>query len=157
MEFSTKKRQGPRQMHRLPGPRALWLVGVVCTAFACSYPPVQPAGPSGESATAPTAPPSSAAPNAAPTPTPTKQAPPVAAQMHNILFRFSETAAAHIESLTGEILPTGSNIMPVLDDKSTFVLRIRSARISVSPQALASIMNSYVFAKSDAPLKDLSF
>jgi hypothetical protein len=80
----------------------------------------------------------------------------VQAHAHNVLFHFSAAAAVHIESLTGELVPTGTNTMPLLDDKTSFEMRAKFARISVSPAALASIMNDYVFAKPDAPLKDLS-
>jgi hypothetical protein len=65
-------------------------------------------------------------------------------------------AAARIEILSGELLPTGKNEMPVFDDKTSFEVRVVSGKISISPEALASIMNSYVFARSNAPLKDLS-
>ena len=43
--------------------------------------------------------------------------------------------------------------MPVFDDKTSFEVRVSAGKVSISPEALAEIMNSYVFARSDAPLK----
>jgi hypothetical protein len=80
----------------------------------------------------------------------------VKTEMRNVLFHLTDQAAARIETLTGELLATGKNDMPVFDDKTSFEVRVVSGKISITPEALASIMNSYVFARSDAPLKDLS-
>lgn len=124
---------------------AFWLVAAVFASFACSHAPAP---------TVQNAPPQNAAPAAA-APVP-EESRVVQAQMHNVLFHFSPAAAAHIENLSGEIVPTGNNTVPVLDDKTSFEVRAKSARVSVSPAALAAVMNDYVFAKPDAPLKDLS-
>jgi hypothetical protein len=79
----------------------------------------------------------------------------VKAEMHNVIFHLTDYAAAHIETLSGELLPTGKYEMPVFDDKSSFEVRVSNGTMSISPEALTSIMNSYVFAKDDSPLKDL--
>ena len=76
--------------------------------------------------------------------------------MRNVLFRFSTSIAAHIELLNGEFLPTGNNPMPNFDNKTSYLVKVKSARISITPEALAGIMNTYVFAKSSSPLKDLT-
>lgn len=128
-----------RQFH------AFWLVATIFATFGCSHAPA----PTTQTATSQ----NTAPPPAAPVPETTRV---VQAQMHNVLFHFSSAAAAHIESLNGEIIPTGNNTMPVLEDKTSFEVRVKSARVSVSAAALAAVMNDYVFAKPDAPLKDLS-
>jgi hypothetical protein len=46
--------------------------------------------------------------------------------------------------------------MPVFDDKTSFEVHVINARISITPEAMASILNSQVFAGSDSPLKDIS-
>jgi hypothetical protein len=132
-------------VRRLHAFRALWLTATIFASFACSHAPA----PAVQNAT-----PQNAAPAAA-APVP-EESRVVQAQMHNVLFHFSPAAAAHIENLSGEIVPTGNNVMPVLDDKTSFDVRAKSARVSVTPAALAAIMNDYVFAKPDAQLKDLS-
>jgi hypothetical protein len=80
----------------------------------------------------------------------------VKTEMRNVLFHFTNQASAHLETLSGELWPTGKNEMPVFDDKSSFEVRVSNGRVSITPESLASIMNNHVFAKSDAPLKDLS-
>ena len=135
---------------------ALQLAVGMFAVGACSHKPApvtenvapQPAAPANAPAASP-----ATAPAPAPVPEPSRA---VQAQMRNVLFHLSSTAAAHIDTLTGEVVPTGNNAMPVLDDKTSFEVRVKSARISVSPEALADTLNGYVFAKANSPLKDLT-
>ena len=46
--------------------------------------------------------------------------------------------------------------MPVFDDKTSFEVHVMNATVSIKPDELARIMNSYVFARADSPLKDIS-
>ena len=80
----------------------------------------------------------------------------VKTEMRNVNFHLTDQAAAHLETLSGELVPIGKYEMPVFDDKASFEVRVVNGTISISPQALTSIMNDYVFAKKDSPLKDLS-
>lgn len=80
----------------------------------------------------------------------------VKTEMRNVMFHLTDDAAAHVESLSGEMYPTGKNEMPVFDDKSSFEVHVINGRISITPQAMASILNSQVFGRSDSPLKDIS-
>src|SRR5579864_8708608 len=80
----------------------------------------------------------------------------VKTEMRNVMFHLTDEAAAHVEFLSGEMWPTGKNEMPVFDDKTSFEVHVADGRISISPQAMASILNSYVFARSDSPFKDIS-
>jgi len=45
--------------------------------------------------------------------------------------------------------------MPVFDDKNSFNLRISNAEIAMNTASLTSAFNSYVFASSTSPLKDV--
>ena len=80
----------------------------------------------------------------------------VKTEMHNVLFHLTEDASAHLETLSGEIWPVGKFEMPTFGDKNSFEVRVTRGRISITPEALSSIMNEYVFAAKDAPLKELS-
>ncbi len=80
----------------------------------------------------------------------------VKTEMRNVNFHLTNEAAAHLESLSGELVPVGKYAMPVFDNKDSFEVRVVNGTISISPQALTSIMNNVVFAKKDSPLKDLS-
>jgi hypothetical protein len=80
----------------------------------------------------------------------------VQTQMRNVTFRFSETVAVEIKSLNGVLVPLGKNEFPVFDDKESFNLRISTAEIAIDSSNLANVLNSYVFARPDSPLKELS-
>ena len=79
----------------------------------------------------------------------------VEVQMRNVMYHFTDKVGVSIRTLRGQLVPTTGDI-PVFDDKNSFSLKIASAEIAISPESLANILNSYVFAKSDAPIKDLS-
>jgi hypothetical protein len=79
----------------------------------------------------------------------------VRTEMRNVMFRLNGQAA-HLEFLTGEIWPTGNNEMPVFDDKASFEMRVTNGKVSIALEDVQSILNEYVFARADAPLKDLS-
>jgi len=80
----------------------------------------------------------------------------VQAEFRNVMFRLTPDAAAHLQSVSGELWPVGKYEMPVFDDKASFELHVSQGTVSITPEALASVLNSYVFARSDAPLKDIS-
>jgi hypothetical protein len=145
MKFTGKLFAASLEIGRLTGWRTFGLGVIVLLGVACSHPPASPAEKPVVETTTPT-----------PSPVAKEQSHAVQGQMHNVLFHFSEGVAAHIETLTGELVPLGTNSMPVFDDKSSFEVRVTHAKISVSPVALASVMNTYVFAKPDAPFKNLS-
>ena len=80
----------------------------------------------------------------------------VKADIHNVLFRLIGDASAHLENVSGELQPVGKYEMPVFDDKNSFELRVSNGTVSMTPAALATVMNRYTFARDDAPLKDIS-
>jgi hypothetical protein len=128
----------------------LLALAIILVACSKSSPPSQPQPPAQPEATAtpPTATPAAEAPSAAPRA--------VKTEMRNVLFHLTEKGAAHLETLSGELVPTGKNQMPVMDDKTSFSVRVITGKMSITTDALADIMNNHVFAKSDSPLKDLS-
>jgi len=109
----------------------------------------KPPAPAGTSSSVPTA------------ETPASVAPPasghgVKTEMRNVMFHLTDEAVVHVESLSGEMYPTGKNEMPVFDDKTSFEVHVADGRISITPQAMASILNTEVFARNDSPFKDIS-
>jgi hypothetical protein len=80
----------------------------------------------------------------------------VKAEFRNVMFHLTADAAAHLQSVSGELWPVGKYDMPVFDDKTSFELHVSQGTVSITPEALASVLNSYVFARADAPLKDIS-
>jgi hypothetical protein len=80
----------------------------------------------------------------------------VHAFMRNVRFRFSDNVSVRIRSLTGALVPAGDHAFPVSDDKHSFKLRIDTGEIVILPADLANVLNSYVFARPNAPLSGIS-
>ncbi len=80
----------------------------------------------------------------------------VQTQMQNVKFRFTESATVYIKMLSGELLPNEGSEFPVFDNKESFRLRIGYAEIDIAPGDLASLFNSYIFARASSPLKGVS-
>ena len=80
----------------------------------------------------------------------------VQTEMYNVLYHLTNDAAAQLQSVSGELRPTGKNEVVIFDDKTSFELRINNGTLSITPQALSRIMNDYVLARDDSPLKDVS-
>jgi hypothetical protein len=85
-----------------------------------------------------------------------KQEDAVQTQMNNVRFHFSDNVQVEIKTLNGELVPLGNNEFPVFDDKTSFNLRITTARITIDSSNLANLLNSYVFAGPHSPLTELS-
>jgi hypothetical protein len=79
----------------------------------------------------------------------------VKVQMHNVIYRFNDSVSVHIRSLAGELAPTSGDL-PVFEDKNSFTLHLTAAEIAISSKSLADVLNSYVFARRDAPVKEVS-
>ena len=71
------------------------------------------------------------------------------------MFHLTPHASVHLESVSGELWPVGKYDMPDFDDKASFDLHVENGTISITPSALASVLNSHVFVRDDAPLKDI--
>lgn len=80
----------------------------------------------------------------------------VQVQMRNVMYHFTNSVTAHIKTLNGEIVPAGNYDLPVFDDKNSFRIEIRDAEISISARSLANVLNTYVFARADAPLAGIT-
>lgn len=80
----------------------------------------------------------------------------VKVQMHNVTYHFTNDVAVSIRDLRGALVPEGKHQIPVFDDKNSFLLHIDSAEISISTSAMANVLNSHVFSRSDSPIKNVS-
>jgi hypothetical protein len=80
----------------------------------------------------------------------------VQVQMHNVMYHFTDQVAVHLINVGGSLVPTPAGHVPVFDDKNSFELQITAAEMTMDPQSLANVLNTHVFAASDAPLKDIS-
>jgi hypothetical protein len=80
----------------------------------------------------------------------------VQVQMRNVMYHFQNDIAVHILRLGGELIPTREGQIPVFDDKNSFVLHINAAEMAIQTQSMANVLNQYVFARKDSPVKDVS-
>jgi len=80
---------------------------------------------------------------------------PVATRMRNVMFHLGHGIRLRVDDLTGRLISTAPGRPPVFDDVNAYAIEIDSARVSMTPESLTSLMNDYVFAYEDAPLKDL--
>jgi hypothetical protein len=76
--------------------------------------------------------------------------------MRNVIYHFSDSVVVHIETLNGDVVPTGEYKFPIFDDKKSFNIEISSGKIAINTESLANVLNSYVFASPNAPLKGIS-
>lgn len=77
----------------------------------------------------------------------------VYAEMRNVMYHYTEPIAVHIAYLKGALVPTQQGGVPVFDDADSFTLSIQSARISITTDALANVLNQYAFVAADSSLK----
>jgi len=86
---------------------------------------------------------------------PVKQATsnPVHVQMHNVMYHFQDNVAVHIRQLAGELVPTRNASLPIFDVKNSFTLRVDAGEMAITVQSLANVLNQYVLAGKDAPVK----
>jgi len=80
----------------------------------------------------------------------------VAVEMRNIQYHFTPTVAVYIAQLRGELQPTRAGGLPVFDDDKSFALKIDSGEIHMTLASLTNVLNQYVFAAKDAPIKDMA-
>ncbi len=72
------------------------------------------------------------------------------------MYHFTDSIVVHVRSFQGAVIPVGKNPFPIFDDKNSFDMKIDSAEIAISASSLANALNSYVFVRQDAPLKNIA-
>ncbi len=80
----------------------------------------------------------------------------VQTEMRNVMYHFTDNVTVHILQLRGALVPVRQDGLPIFDDSRSFNLEISSADINMTTDSLANVLNQYVFAAPDAPLKGLS-
>ena len=82
--------------------------------------------------------------------------PAVQVDMHNVMYHFTDQVAVHILQLHGLVLPAQRARLPVFDDVQSFTFAIHFAEIAIGTDALSTVLNQYVFAAPDAPIKEVA-
>jgi hypothetical protein len=80
--------------------------------------------------------------------------PRVATHMRHVVFHLGPGIELRVDDLVGHLASRTS--APVLfDDVRSYVVEIDSARVAMTPESLTNLMNNYVFAAADAPIRDI--
>jgi hypothetical protein len=90
-----------------------------------------------------------------PTPTEAQAKAPTEAEMHNVDFHLDEITILDIHQLRGQMVSKEPGTPVNFDNKNAFVLRVDTGRIGMKSASLDSLMNRYVFAFPNAPLRQL--
>jgi len=75
--------------------------------------------------------------------------------MGNVDFHIAPGVILGITRLRGQLIATHPDSPAALDDKQSFTLRIRSARITIDTASLGTLLNRHVFGYSGSPLRNL--
>ena len=75
--------------------------------------------------------------------------------MRNVDLHIDATHALRIRRLRGEAVPAHGDRPAVLDDESSFSLRVTSGTVALSGEALSALLNEHVFGYKGSPLRDL--
>ena len=76
--------------------------------------------------------------------------------MRNVRLHLGEGIVLGISRLRGVMVSRSAGTPPVFDDSNSYVLRLQAATISMDMVSLQNLMNRYVFAYEESPLKDLT-
>jgi hypothetical protein len=79
----------------------------------------------------------------------------VQTEMHNVDLEIDSGITLRIRRLDGELVPTGPESGPSLDDKHSYVLSLRSAEIALDMASLGALLNDHVFGYSASPIRQL--
>jgi hypothetical protein len=79
---------------------------------------------------------------------------PVATRMRHVRLHVGNGVELQVEDLSGRLLGVGGN-PPTFDDVRAYILDIDSARVRMTPQSLANLMNNHVLASEKAPIKNV--
>ncbi|MCX6549676.1 MAG: hypothetical protein NTY02_01490 [Acidobacteria bacterium] len=60
-----------------------------------------------------------------------------------------------VRRLDGVLVSARPGVIPSSDDPRSFIVRVDSAEVAISPRSLSNLMNRRVFAYTGAPLKDI--
>jgi hypothetical protein len=80
----------------------------------------------------------------------------VSARMRAVRYHIDADLVLAIDSLDGGLVPIEGNAFPVLDDPTSFTIRIDRASIAIDTASLSRLLDRYVFAYRGSSLSHLS-
>lgn len=76
-------------------------------------------------------------------------------EIRHVNFRTDPQVLFHIEQLRGELVPLETRHPTTFDDKRSFGIAIESGTIAISMSTMAALLNNYVLAYPEAPIRDV--
>ena len=76
--------------------------------------------------------------------------------MKNVRLHAADGVILDVAYLRGEMISRTAGRHPVFDDQNSYFLQVSSADISMDMSSLTHLMNDYLFAYDNAPLRDIS-
>jgi hypothetical protein len=80
---------------------------------------------------------------------------PVESEMRNVDYRVDDKVTLKISYLRGTLRSTRANEPPWFDDPTSFDIALDSAVVSITPQSLTAMLNTYVFNYPGSDIKNL--
>ena len=77
-------------------------------------------------------------------------------QMRNVNFRLARDIVLEVRTLRGELQRTKPEVPVTFDDPESFIVKIDAAQVAISPASLTALMNSYVLAYDQSPIKNVT-
>ena len=75
--------------------------------------------------------------------------------MRGVNLHIDDQHVMQVRELHGQVSPTTRGTVPLLDDPSSFRIRVTSGTVDLDGPDLAALLNRYVFAYKGAPIRDL--
>jgi hypothetical protein len=80
---------------------------------------------------------------------------PVAVRMRHVMLHLGYGAELYIDDLRGR-LESRTDQPPTFDDIKSYVVQLDYGKVDVTANSLTNLMNRFVFAKEDAPIKKIA-
>ena len=77
-------------------------------------------------------------------------------EMKNVSYHYTDSIAVHVQQMEGVLTPTQPGHTPVFDDTSSFAISISAAQIAIRVDSMAHVLNDYILARKDAPIRQIS-
>jgi hypothetical protein len=75
--------------------------------------------------------------------------------MHEVNLHIDDQHVMRVRELHGQVTATTPGTVPLLDDPTSFRIRVTNGTVDLSGPDLAALLNQYVFAYKGAPIRDL--
>jgi hypothetical protein len=75
--------------------------------------------------------------------------------MREVNLHIDEEHVMHVRDLRGQVNPTRAGTVPLLDDPSSFRIRVTRGTVDLAGPDLAVLLNNFVFAYKGSPLRNI--